>query len=92
MTKVSKAGQCETKETQGNRKSIKIALMSEMAGSVFWGIVDRKAEKGRRTPGRWRVLRRLANGAKRFGVRQPSGAFTNPHPARIRPPLKFCPF
>jgi len=31
MTKVSKAGQCETKETQRNGKSIKIALKSAKA-------------------------------------------------------------
>jgi hypothetical protein len=37
MTKVSKAGQRETKETQRKGKSIKIALMSDMAGSAFGG-------------------------------------------------------
>jgi len=33
-----------------------------------------KAAEGRRSPGRWREFRRRTNGAKRLGVRQPSGA------------------
>jgi hypothetical protein len=33
-----------------------------------------KAVEGHRTPGRWRESRGLPNGAKRPGVRQPSGA------------------
>jgi len=33
-----------------------------------------KAAEGRRTPGRWRVNRRLPNRAERLGVRQSSGA------------------
>src|ERR1035437_6619432 len=33
-----------------------------------------KAAEGRRSPRRWRVIRRPPNCAKRLGVRQPSGA------------------
>jgi hypothetical protein len=41
MAKVSKAGQCETKETQRNGKSIKIPLMSASAGLLFVESIDR---------------------------------------------------
>ena len=45
MTKVTKAGQRETKETQRNGKSIKIALKSATAGAVFFAIIDREGPR-----------------------------------------------
>jgi hypothetical protein len=37
-----------------------------------------KAAEGRRSPGRWREFWRRTHGAKRLGVRQPSGALKIP--------------
>ncbi len=53
-------------------------------GENWWGGLPGKAVEGHRSPGRCRAVRPASRGAKRPGVRQPSGAFDEPEPGRYR--------